>query len=37
MNIKDILTLGKENNLQNLVYFMLHYIKEGRMNKHAVP
>lgn len=36
MNVKDFLTLRKENSLRNSVYFMLLYIKEGCMNKHAV-
>lgn len=36
MNAKYFLTLREENYLQISIYFMMYYIKEGFMNKHAV-
>jgi len=36
MNVKYLLTLREENNLQSSISFMTHYIKERCVNKHAV-
>lgn len=36
MNVKYFLTLREENNLQSSIYFMMHYVKEGCLYKHAL-